>query len=292
MLHSMTGYGRSQKIFEDRTVTVEIKSINSKSFDLKLRLPMHYQSKEIELRRQLNDELLRGKVDFTLTLSGHSNADFNIDFTAFQAYHRQLNEISNQLQLDKGDLLYTISRLPGVVVQNDADVEEEEWKQILGVIKDALSKLNNFRAQEGKVLNEDMMMRIDLIISLIPQVEAYEIERIDKIKHRLKDNLEQFLPHVNLDENRYEQEIVYYLDKLDITEEKIRLAQHCKFFNEVCSDNKDSLDKGKKLNFIIQEIGREINTLGSKANFAEMQRIVIKMKEEADKIKEQIANIL
>jgi uncharacterized protein (TIGR00255 family) len=288
----MTGYGRSQKNFEDRTVTVEIKSVNSKSFDLKLRLPMHYQSKEIELRRQLNDELLRGKVDFTLTLSGHNNADFNIDFTAFQAYHRQLNDISNQLQLDKGDLLYTITRLPGVVVQNDSDIEEEEWKQILTVIKDALSKINSFRAQEGKVLQEDMMMRINLIVSLIPQVEAYEIERIDKIKQRLKDNLEQFLPHVNLDENRYEQEIVYYLDKLDITEEKIRLAQHCKFFNEVCSDNKDSLDKGKKLNFIIQEIGREVNTLGSKANFAEMQRIVIKMKEEADKIKEQIANIL
>lgn len=292
MLHSMTGYGRSQKNFDDKTVTVELKSVNSKSLDLKLRLPMHYQSKEIELRRLLNDELLRGKVDFTLTLSGHSISDFNIDFTAFQAYHRQLNDISNQLQLDKGDLLYTITRLPGVVVQNDSDIEEEEWKLILGVIKDALSKINSFRAQEGKVLQEDMMMRINLIVSLIPQVEAFEIERIDKIKQRLKDNLEQFLPHVNLDENRYEQEIVYYLDKLDITEEKIRLAQHCKFFNEVCSDNKDSLDKGKKLNFIIQEIGREINTLGSKANFAEMQRIVIKMKEEADKIKEQIANIL
>ena len=292
MLHSMTGYGRIQKSFENHTVTVEIKSINSKTFDLRVRLPMLYQSKEIELRRLLGNELIRGKVDFTLQLSGSANSDFRIDSSNFDAYFNQLNEIAGNLGLDKGDLMYTITRLPGVVVQNDGDISEEEWAEMELLITEAIKKTNAFREQEGLVLMNDMKMRIDMILSLLVQVEPFEKERIERVRQRISNNFEQFIPAAKIDENRFEQEIIYYLDKLDITEEKTRLLQHCNFFQEVCADKKDSLDKGKKLNFIIQEIGREINTLGSKANFAEIQRIVVMMKDEADKIKEQLANIL
>jgi uncharacterized protein (TIGR00255 family) len=288
----MTGYGRIQKSLDNQTVTVEIKSINSKTFDLRVRLPMLYQSKEIELRRLLGNELIRGKVDFSLHLSGSANADFKIDTSSFEAYFNQLNEISGNLGLEKSDLLYTITRLPGVVVQNEADVNESEWAVLEELIMEAVKKANAFREQEGLVLMNDMTMRIDTILSLLIQVEPFEKERIEKVRQRIAGNFEQFIPAGKIDENRFEQEILYYLDKLDITEEKTRLLQHCNFFKLVCADKKDSLDKGKKLNFIIQEIGREINTLGSKANFAEIQRIVVMMKDEADKIKEQLANIL
>ena len=292
MLHSMTGYGRIQKSFDNHTVTVEIKSINSKTFDLRVRLPMLYQSKEIELRRLLGNELIRGKVDFTLQLSGSANSDFRIDSSNFDAYFNQLNEIAGNLGLDKGDLMYTITRLPGVVVQNDGDISEEDWAEMEVLIMEAIKKTNAFREQEGLVLMNDMKMRIDMILSLLIQVEPFEKERIERVRQRISNNFEQFIPAAKIDENRFEQEILYYLDKLDITEEKTRLLQHCNFFQQVCANKKDSLDKGKKLNFIIQEIGREINTLGSKANFADIQRIVVMMKDEADKIKEQLANIL
>jgi uncharacterized protein (TIGR00255 family) len=292
MLHSMTGYGRIQKSFDNHTVTVEIKSINSKTFDLRVRLPMLYQSKEIELRRLLGNELIRGKVDFTLQLSGSANSDFRIDSSNFDAYFNQLNEIAGNLGLDKGDLMYTITRLPGVVVQNDGDISEEDWAEMELLIMEAIKKTNAFREQEGLVLMNDMKMRIDMILSLLIQVEPFEKERIERVRQRISNNFEQFIPAAKIDENRFEQEILYYLDKLDITEEKTRLLQHCNFFQQVCANKKDSLDKGKKLNFIIQEIGREINTLGSKANFADIQRIVVMMKDEADKIKEQLANIL
>jgi len=292
MLHSMTGYGRIQKSFDNYTVTVEIKSINSKTFDLRVRLPMLYQSKEIELRRLLGNELIRGKVDFSMHLSGSANSDFKIDSSTFEAYFNQLNEISGNMGLDKGDLLYTITRLPGVVVQNDGDVSEDEWAQLELLIMEALKKTNAFREQEGLVLMNDMKMRIDTILTLLLQVEPFEKERMEKVRQRISGNFEQFIPAGKMDENRFEQEILYYLDKLDITEEKTRLLQHCNFFQQVCADKKDSLDKGKKLNFIIQEIGREVNTLGSKANFADIQRIVVMMKDEADKVKEQLANIL
>ena len=245
MLHSMTGYGRIQKSFDNHTVTVEIKSINSKTFDLRVRLPMVYQSKEIELRRLLGNELIRGKVDFSLHLSGTANADFRIDSSSFEAYFNQLNEISGNLGLEKSDLLYTITRLPGVVVQNDADVSDEEWSELEKLILEAVKKTNAFREQEGIVLMNDMTMRIDTILSLLTQVEPFEKDRIEKVRQRIAGNFEQFVPAGKIDENRFEQEILYYLDKLDITEEKTRLLQHCNFFQQVCSDKKDSLDKGK-----------------------------------------------
>jgi uncharacterized protein (TIGR00255 family) len=253
---------------------------------------MLYQSKEIELRRLLGNELIRGKVDFSMHLSGSANSDFRIDSSTFEAYFNQLNEISGKMGLDKGDLLYTITRLPGVVVQNDGDVSEDEWAQLELLIMEAVKKTNAFREQEGLVLMNDMKMRIDTILTLLLQVEPFEKERMEKVRQRISGNFEQFIPAGKMDENRFEQEILYYLDKLDITEEKTRLLQHCNFFQQVCADKKDSLDKGKKLNFIIQEIGREVNTLGSKANFADIQRIVVMMKDEADKVKEQLANIL
>lgn len=291
MIHSMTGFGRSHKTFDEQSITIEIKSINSKTFDLRTRLPMHYQSKEIELRRILSKELLRGKVDFNLLIT-NSSSDFRIDPHAFEAYFNQLSEMAGNLGLEKGDLLYTITRLPGVVTQNDEDVAEEEWAKIVEVMKDALKKIQAFREQEGEALRLDMKMRIELILSLLAEVEPHETDRMEKVRQRLQGNLDMFVQNNKIDENRFEQELLYYIDKLDITEEKTRLQQHCVFFLEVMADETVSLDKGKKLNFIIQEIGREINTMGAKANFADIQRIVVQMKDEADKIKEQLANIL
>lgn len=287
----MTGYGRSHQTFEEQSITIEIKSINSKTFDLRTRLPMHYQSKEIELRRILSNELIRGKVDFNLLVT-NSSADFRIDPAAFEAYYFQLSEMAGNLGLEKGDLLYTITRLPGVVTQNDEDVLDEEWKRIELVMKDALKKIQEFRAQEGEALRIDMKMRIELLLELLDQVEPHEQGRMEKVRQRLQANLDMFVQNNKIDENRFEQELLYYIDKLDITEEKTRLQQHCIFFLEVMADETVSLDKGKKLNFIIQEIGREINTMGAKANYADIQRVVVQMKDEADKIKEQLANIL
>ena len=291
MIHSMTGFGRSHKTFDEQSITIEIKSINSKTFDLRTRLPMHYQSKEIELRRILSKELLRGKVDFNLLIT-NSSSDFRIDPHAFEAYFNQLSEMAGNLGLEKGDLLYTITLLPCVVTQNDEDVAEEEWAKIVEVMKDALKKIQAFREQEGEALRLDMKMRIELILSLLAEVEPHETDRMEKVRQRLQGNLDMFVQNNKIDENRFEQELLYYIDKLDITEEKTRLQQHCVFFLEVMADETVSLDKGKKLNFIIQEIGREINTMGAKANFADIQRIVVQMKDEADKIKEQLANIL
>lgn len=287
----MTGYGRSQSVHQDQSITVEIKSINSKSFDVRTRLPLHYQSKEMELRRLLNQRLKRGKVDLNLNVLSNSHTDYKIDSHAFEAYFYQLQELSGNLGIDKGDLLYTVSRLPGVVVQNEDEVSNEEWSFVKTAVEKALDQLQNFRTEEGAAMQADMTGRIEQISELLGEVPQHEAKRIERVRERLQNNLDQFRNNNKIDENRFEQELIYYIDKLDITEEKTRLQQHCQYFLQVIDDEKLET-KGKKLNFIIQEIGREINTLGAKANYADLQRIVVQMKDEADKIKEQLSNVL
>ncbi len=291
MIHSMTGFGRSQLVHQEQSITVEIKSINSKAFDVRMRLPLHYQSKEMLLRRLLSQRLMRGKIDLSLNVLSNSQTDYRIDSHAFEAYYYQLQELAGNLGMDKGDLLYTVSRLPGVVVQNEDEASEEEWKKVEAVVLETIDKLQAFRAQEGDAMQQDMLARIQKIQELLAEVPQHEAARMERVRQRLQQNLEQFKTNNKIDENRFEQELIYYIDKLDISEEKTRLQQHCQYFLEVIEDSVLA-SKGKKLNFIIQEIGREINTLGAKANYAELQRIVVQMKDEADKVKEQLANVL
>ncbi|BDS13524.1 YicC/YloC family endoribonuclease [Aureispira anguillae] len=290
MLYSMTGFGRAEKTTPSQRIVVEIKSINSKSFDLRTRISSQYQSKEIELRKLINSNLIRGKVDLTLTVENTLENDHAINKQAFDNYYEDLMKIANKHNISNGDLLYTVTRLPGVIVQNNDAVDENAWEVILEVIEEALAALNHYRADEGSATFDDILSHIRQIETLLTKVDPAEEERIEKIKTRLLSSLEQLQVKGRVDENRLEQEMIYYLDKFDLNEEKVRLQQHCSYF--VDELEKKTPSKGKKLNFILQEIGREINTLGSKANSAVIQRLVIQMKNEADKIKEQLSNIL
>lgn len=290
MLYSMTGFGRAEKTTPSQRIVVEIKSVNSKSFDLRTRISSQYQSKEIELRKLINNNLMRGKVDLTLTVENTLENDHAINKKAFSNYYKNLKEVAEEHAIEKGDLLYTITRLPGVIIQNNDAVDSDAWKLILEVVEEALAALNDFRTEEGNATLDDIQSHINDIVSLLAEVDPAEDERVEKIKARLLSSLEQLQLKGKVDENRLEQEMIYYLDKFDLNEEKVRLQQHCTYFIEELE--KDVKSKGKKLNFILQEIGREINTLGSKANSATIQRLVIQMKNQADKIKEQLANIL
>lgn len=290
MLYSMTGFGRAEKTTPSQRIIVEIKSVNSKSFDLRTRISTQYQGKEIELRKLINNNLMRGKVDLTLTVENTLENDHAINKKAFSNYYKNLKEVAEEHKIEKGDLLYTITRLPGVIIQNNDAVDNNAWKLILEVVEEALVSVNDFRTEEGKATLEDIQSHINNIAKLLSDVDPAEEERVEKIKARLLSSLEQLQVKGKVDENRLEQEMIYYLDKFDLNEEKVRLQQHCTYFSEELE--KEVKSKGKKLNFILQEIGREINTLGSKANSATIQRLVIQMKNEADKIKEQLANIL
>jgi len=286
----MTGFGRSEKTTASLRIVAEIKSINSKSFDLRARISPLFQSKEIELRKALNKALIRGKVDITLLVETIDGNEHAINKQAFNNYCRDLSALAMQHNIGNGDLLYTITRLPGVIVQNEDAIDAEQWNAVLATVQEAIEALLSFRKEEGQATAIDIQNHINNIQSLLEKVEPAEQGRIDKIRARLLSSLEQLQVKGKVDENRLEQEMIYYLDKFDLNEEKIRLEQHCHYFLEELAKNVAS--KGKKLNFILQEIGREINTLGSKANSADIQRIVIQMKNEADKIKEQLANIL
>lgn len=290
MLYSMTGFGRAKKNFEKQVITVEIKSLNSKGLDIRTRLAAQYQSKEIELRKKVQEAVVRGKVDIVLSVESIGDTDYKIDQNAFQNYYNQLNELTGAYGLPQGDILYTVTRLPGVIVQNTDEVDETLWEEVLETLDQAIENFNSFRIEEGAAMLKDIELRIENVAQLLEQVEPFEANRLEKMRTRLLTNLEQAQLNGKIDDNRFEQEMTYFLDKFDLTEEKIRLSQHCVYFKEIIG-NKDN-SKGKKLGFILQEMGREINTLGSKANSADLQRIVVQMKDEADKVKEQLANIL
>jgi uncharacterized protein (TIGR00255 family) len=290
MLYSMTGFGRSDKQTPTQRITVQIKSVNSKSFDYRSRLPFQYQQKELEIRRIVQDSLQRGKVDLSLTVESTEEHENSINKVAFAHYWKSLQELRGAHDITEGDPMSIIMRLPGVVQQNNAEVSDTAWLEIEATLQAALVNFNQFRAEEGTAMTTDINSNIRLIATLLEQVNPLEQPRVDKIKSRLLSSLEQLEIDTKVDENRLQQEILFYLDKFDLNEEKIRLAQHCNYFLEEIA--KQGNVKGKKLGFIMQEIGREINTIGSKANDAEIQRIVIQMKNTADKIKEQLANIL
>lgn len=290
MLYSMTGYGRAEQATDQQRIAVEIRSVNSKSLDLRIRLAPTYQSKEIQLRKRISNELLRGKVDVSITIENTQQNDHAINREAFENYYKGLVEIANFHGLGTKDLLTTAMRLPGVVIPNKETIEEATWNRLLELLDEAVTALQSFRKQEGEATYHGIVEHINHIEEALSKVEPEEQGRIDKIKTRLLNSLEELQLKGKVDENRLEQEMIYYLDKFDLNEEKMRLEQHCQYFREEL--HKDTPSKGKKLGFILQEMGREINTLGSKANSASIQRLVIQMKNQADKIKEQLANIL
>lgn len=291
MLYSMTGYGRVVNEFELRTITVEIRSLNSKYGDVKIKMPQTYREKELEIRKIISEKLQRGKIDVLIeVVSSTGDEDVKINRPLFKKYIQELQSTCAELDYDAPDLVSSVMRLPNVVVPNTNAISEESWAQLKSSIQQAVDKLMQFRLDEGKVLETDFQLRIQHIQEGLTKVPDYEMARITKLKDRLRQNLEKINIKDGFDENRFEQEIIFYLEKMDITEEKVRLEQHCKYFIKELNANKTT--KGKKLNFICQEIGREINTIGSKANSSDIQRIVVQMKDDLEKVKEQIANIL
>ena len=290
MIHSMTGYGKAVVELPNRKLTIEVKSLNSKQFDLFTRIPLIYRDKEIGLRNRLAKRLERGKVDLNFNLE-HISKDVTskIDYNVVKQYYIELDKLSSELNISAPqDWLPTLLRLPDVMKQEIEEVDDSEWALVEDTIEKAIDELINFRIQEGEALKKVLIANIDNIRSLLKNVEMYENERLEKIKSRIYDNLTQ-LENVEYDNSRFEQEMIFYMEKLDINEEKTRLANHLDYFIKTLNEEKS---QGKKLGFISQEIGREINTLGSKSNHFEMQRIVVQMKDELEQIKEQILNVL
>ena len=286
----MTGYGKAVAELPNKRITVEIRSLNSKQFDLSARIPSIYREKELILRNMLSRRLERGKVDLTMNVDLlNRDVSSKIDPIVLQQYHRELSSLATEMGIaTPADWFPVLLRLPDVMRQENETPSEEEWNSIEVAISEALEELIRFRQQEGEMLQQVLSGKIEAIRSLLAAVEPFEAERTEKIKSRLYESLSS-LEGIEVDKNRLEQEMIYYLEKLDVNEEKTRLAHHLDYFTETLRDNSS---QGKKLGFIAQEIGREINTLGSKSNQSGMQRIVVQMKDELEQIKEQILNVL
>ena len=287
----MTGYGKTVTLFQDRKICVEIRSLNGKAMDLSTRIAPQFKCREMEIRTLITTILERGKVDFALWVEQSEKADTpSINSAVMQGYLEQMTEISKNSGVAMPENLFEVLlHMPEVIARKEVyDVTDEEWKEVLEGIKGAIADLMAFRKQEGEALAGKLSGNLSRIAALLESVEPYENERVEKIRARITDSLEK-LAGVDYDKNRLEQELIYYIEKLDVNEEKQRLTNHLKYFTETMNGDKG---QGKKLGFIAQEMGREINTLGSKSNHAEMQNIVVKMKDELEQIKEQVLNIM
>lgn len=287
----MTGFGKATQSFGNKTLSVEIRSVNSKQFDLYLKLPNPYKEKELDIRQLLAQQIERGKVECTLTIEENIEAaGLKLNAAVIKDYFNQIQSIAADLNIELTDrILGTILRLPDAMKAENESITEEEWKTVESTLSAALNAFDEFRRQEGQNLANDLLTRVNLILEYLANVEPYEKERIERIRTRLKTNMSEALPNNNIDPNRFEQELIYYLEKLDITEEKVRLQNHCNYFVQTLNE---PVSNGRKLSFIAQEMGREINTIGSKANDAQIQKLVVMMKDELEKIKEQLGNIL
>jgi len=291
MLYSMTGFGRETVKFKDFTYTIEVRALNSKFLDLKVKLPNTFKDKEMEVRKSLENELLRGKVDINIEsqTKGLDEA-LEIDATALENYFNSYQEVAKKHNISPAEGLAQMTKLPNVLVSKGNDDLDALWSHISEGIKNACKALMQFREDEGHSLYKTLLENSTAIADNLKLVEKPEAERIPLVKERILSKLQDFQLNDKLDQNRLEQELIYYIEKFDISEEKVRLAQHCQYFSEVLK-NKDA-QKGKKLGFIGQEMGREINTLGAKANNSDIQKIVVSMKDALEKIKEQTANVL
>jgi uncharacterized protein (TIGR00255 family) len=287
----MTGYGKSVEEKQGKTVSVEIRTLNGKQTDINLRTPAFLKEKEPEIRSFLSNRLVRGKIDVFISYDDQNFKEIpEIDIDVAKHYIKQIRKLQDELGSDDNtDYLSLIMKMPEVLVTKEKEIDDEVWRFVFSNIEKAAIKVDDFRKQEGEILKNDLTNRIVTIDNLLQRVDGYEKERIVRIKERIQKHISEFLEGTGANPERLEQEMIYYMEKLDITEEKIRLKKHCDYFLEIMEKEENS---GKKLNFVAQEIGREINTLGSKANDADLQRIVVLMKDELEKIKEQLYNIL
>ena len=290
MILSMTGYGKAVAELPNKKITIEIKSLNSKQFDLFTRLPSAYREREISLRNSLSRRLIRGKVDLSMNIEVIAkDVTSKIDHHVLSQYHREITELAGELNIPQPQEWFPVLlRLPDVMKQEQEELSDEEWDIIEQAVNRAVDDAIAFRRQEGEMLAQVLTTKISNIRSLLEAVEPFEEERIEKVKDRIREGLNS-LEGIDYDKNRFEQEMIYYIEKLDVNEEKNRLAHHLDYF---IATLKEKDPQGKKLGFIAQEIGREINTLGSKSNQSGMQRIVVQMKDELEQIKEQILNVL
>ena len=290
MVRSMTGYGKAAVTLVSKTITIEIKSLNSKQFDLNLRLPALLRDRESEIRSLVSRMVERGKTEVTVSIDyTGTELPVSINRQLATGYYRQLQALAEEIGNQQSDLLSIVMKLPDVTKQMREETSENEWEVIAGAFAEALQQFEEFRKHEGALLENDFRQRIETIKLLLKQVEPFEAERNRLQREKLRTAVAGFIENNTLDNNRFEQEIIYYLEKLDITEEKVRLLKHCDYFFETLTEKEAN---GRKLGFVTQEIGREINTLGSKANDASIQKLVVQMKDELEKVKEQLANIL
>jgi len=288
MIHSMTGYGKSVLHLSDKKVTIEIKSLNSKNLDLNVRIPSYYRVKELAVRKQLASKLVRGKVDFSIYIEMTADeTSTTVNKGVVSEYMQQLRNVVQTGSSNDVELLKMAVRMPDALKTEREELDEDEWAQINANIQKAIKDIIQYRIDEAASLEKDFKLRIENIQLYLEEVKSFDGARISHVKERLKKAIDDL--KVQTDENRFEQELIYYLEKLDINEEKVRLANHLTYFLQELG-TEDS--NGKKLGFIVQEIGREVNTIGSKANFAPMQKAVIQMKNELEKIKEQVLNVL
>lgn len=291
MIQSMTGYGKVTVAYKEKKINVEIKSLNSKALDLSTRIAPLYREKEMEIRQMLSATLERGKVDFCIWIDKDAALDATpVNGALVENYYHQIKDIAARTNIpEPQDWFMTLMRMPDVMTRTEQEVlEDEEWQTARQAINQAIEQLQDFRRQEGAALQRKFTEKIDNIAALLAEIEPYEKMRVEKIRSRIVDGLSK-IPEVEYDKNRLEQELIYYIEKLDISEEKQRLANHLQYFRKTMEEGHG---QGKKLGFIAQEMGREINTTGSKSNLAEMQNIVVKMKDELEQIKEQVLNAL
>ncbi len=291
MIQSMTGYGKATCEYGNKKIVVEIKTLNSKQLDISTRISNLYREKEIELRNEISQRLERGKIDVTLYVDNSGKESVTqINQTVVESYFQQIKELSEKMGVEvPANWFEVLLRLPETMKTETVELDENEWIEIKNAIYLAINKVLNFRIQEGKSLENVFIDKIEHIRSLLEQISPFEAERVEKIKSRLEENLQLLSEKIDYDHNRLEQELIFYIEKLDVNEEKVRLLNHLNYFIETLNHEKSP---GKKLGFITQEIGREINTLGSKSNHSEMQKIVVLMKDDLEQIKEQVLNVL
>ena len=289
MILSMTGYGKSELNLQNANFTIEVRSLNSKQIDANVKMSSIYRDKEIGIRKLLSEKLQRGKIELSIWREkSESSSNYILNKEVAKDYFSQIKELNNSLDLDIKELMSSILKMPDVLVKGDEKGDENEWKEIEKGVNSAIDNLLQFRLDEGSKLEEDITSRINQLSSLLKDIAPFAKDRIAKIKESLSEKLSE-IDSKNIDENRFQQELIYYLEKQDITEEQVRLSTHLNYFLETM---KTDSPNGKKLGFISQEIGREVNTIGSKSSDAEMQKIVVQMKDELEKIKEQLLNIL
>lgn len=290
MLKSMTGYGLASTEYLQKKITVEIRSLNSKFLELNVKMPRSYSEKESIIRNEATKAIERGKANVSIIIENNESQDTSLlNKDKFHSYYKQLNNLADELGADKSNLFQQTLSIQDVWSVQEQSSDDEEWKVLFSTFQSAIENFNQFRIDEGKTLGADLHKRVELILMAIPEVEKFEYNRVPAIKEKLEAILKDALSPESIDQNRLEQELIYFIEKYDITEEKIRLKSHCDYFFQVMKEKEAN---GKKLGFISQEIGREINTMGSKANDANIQKIVVGMKDELEKVKEQLLNII